>query len=648
MKEAKDIFERISEKKLALLWVNHHISRSARKTRQGQDFDKKELKKRRDSMLAKSSKLNKTRIKEEEKSVQGERNTTNTHVWNFTTDFQDCEVLGRLLQVIVPHAANKRLIESADLLQRTTRIKEVLNAIGRLRTRRDSEFGRKKSEKESKVGLGDFIKAEDLINGQSGDKICILCLRLLADYPGMEVDTKQLRRGIEVEINKWMALIHELVDQRIMVVEKMNRLRDLNEKVISSFFSISMLIDDLRLRHKFWVEVLQPRAQKASLAFLARLARGENIKTEGDCLGNDRMEDDTKHFRKAMGDSRHVEPVLALQSFLSVSTANVMHYPEHERKSTISRQMLETQEVLKKHYTELRRVYKYFAQQDQSEIKNAAAATCMNITEFWSLVKDCGLLKLFKLREQDKKSRMRSSLLVKLFRHIAQACSEELKGPGGLAPTPKPTVSFDRMKSDISPEEIHSDLVLNLKSFLRLLIALVIQCAGGRIHQLAFYLDKFITLKILPSCKFIDNQSFRTHLQNLEVFQLFHKHRKYLLRVFYTYSISKSVGYDLKDSVRHEIWKETMDFEEFYEMCENSLIVDEKLCQRQLYYIFTSAQEEEASLKTCPSLTYPEFLDTLSAIAIYKRPLPFDTMLTRVDQFLRLDFVPWIRRTLVM
>eukprot|EP00954_Amorphochlora_amoebiformis_P021557 1347272-Amorphochlora_amoeboformis.AAC.1 len=55
---------------------------------------------------------------------------------------------------------------------------------------------------ESKVGLGDFIKAEDLINGQSGDKvrICILCLRLLADYPGMEVDTKQLRRSPYVPV----------------------------------------------------------------------------------------------------------------------------------------------------------------------------------------------------------------------------------------------------------------------------------------------------------------------------------------------------------------------------------------------------------------------------------------------------------------
>lgn len=43
-------------------------------------------------------------------------------------------------------------------------------------------------------------------------------------------------------------------------------------------------------------------------------------------------------------------------------------------------------------------------------------------------------------------------------------------------------------------------------------------------------------------------------------------------------------------------------------------------------------------------LIYPEFLEALAAVSCYRHPDPYSSLSTRLEGFLRHDFVPWVRQ----
>lgn len=231
-----------------------------------------------------------------------------------------------------------------------------------------------------------------------------------------------------------------------------------------------------------------------------------------------------------------------------------------------------------------------------------------------------------------------SGTLLRVFAHVAHF--NRTKG----------VEAVHLLRHQLEEKEFIQDYELDLRTFLQAVLLIGIKCAGNNMHELHLYLEALIRDKIIPGSLNFD-LGFRESLQQLDVFRLFHIYRKYTLRAFYTYSISRSHGeLDEEATDNQEKWNETIDFQEFYQMCKDAGFVDEVISRKQLYYIFSSVQQDafEMNGDTAAELTFPEFLEALGAIAIYKRPIPYETLLARIEKFLRIEFVPFVKRTIVL
>eukprot|EP00471_Norrisiella_sphaerica_P010485 CAMPEP_0184494664 /NCGR_PEP_ID=MMETSP0113_2-20130426/29299_1 /TAXON_ID=91329 /ORGANISM="Norrisiella sphaerica, Strain BC52" /LENGTH=1080 /DNA_ID=CAMNT_0026880515 /DNA_START=14 /DNA_END=3256 /DNA_ORIENTATION=- len=595
--KAKQTFERLSDQDLVLLWLNFHLSNSRRKSRQAEDFGLE-------------------RTEEEEHRTE-----------NFGPDFQDCEVLGRLLNELVPNTAPMKIISSVDLFERASRIKDVLNDIGRTE---DSQNTKVQTNSEHQFDFGDILEAHKLIKGACPERVFILLVKLFADYPTLDIENLDAYGEINTMIERWITLTQGFANPRQGALEKIKTVKQMNEEVIGLIFSSKMYIRDMQRRHEFWTNFLLPRVQKSALDNLHKYMNGEEIELENRSIA-DTVAADTRHYESFVANGASLRPVPAVCAYLNFSTENMMHYGTAERKNIMTRQLRESQRILTKHYKELRSIHRHYAQTDAE-----SEGTCtMNLAEFWTFVKDIGITKPFRLTVKEKKVSLRPGTLLRVFCHVAQYDRNKDINPAVLR----------RMK--LEETEFIQDYELDLKCFLQSILLIAIIVANSNIHELNVYLENFITQKIIPKSLLFENTSFRSNLQDLKVFRLFHRYRKYTLRVFYTYSVIHTAT---ESAVESEKWKDTIDFKEFFQFCSDAEICSDTLSKQQLYYIFSSVQQEafEANGDSAVELSYPEFLEALGAIAVYKRPIPYATVLSRIEKFLRLDLVPWIRRHLVM
>mmetsp|Transcript_12088 Transcript_12088/g.24299 ORF Transcript_12088/g.24299 Transcript_12088/m.24299 type:complete len:1265 (-) Transcript_12088:207-4001(-) len=604
---ARKIFESMSDAELSLLWLNYHVSNSRRKSLEGsaEAFDAEVLERK---------------------------------VHNFTSDFQDCEVLGRLLNELVPNVAPMKMIESVDLYMRAKRIKEVLNELSdpspnnNIAKSDDQELPEDaasvENDESKEFQLGHMIQPHLLIRAKSKERLYILVLKLFADFPTIEVDSIHAHGAINHSIDRWVQLTKSFANPRQGAMQKLKMVREMNEEVIGLLYSTRMYMRDIMKRDEMWTSYLQPRLWKACLSNLHMYMRDVPIHLEDPFL-KQAMERDCTHYETLVENGASVRPVQSLQAYLNFTTENVMHLGQSERMVVITKQMIEVKKVLINHYFLLRRVHRHYAQTDA----DSQGTTTMNLSEYWSFVTDCGMLHRFQLFKSERMVHLLPATVLKIFGHVAETNNT-------LASNVGPGARFKFIQ----------EYEMELKLFIQCVILIAVKCAGSNIHRLSSVLNALITKLIKPSSLIFDNEDVRGNMKKLEVFRVFHRYRKYTLRVFYTYSVIKSVSFNLKDSVGHEKWKETIDFEEFYQFCENAGYVHENLSKKQLYYIFSSVQQEafEMNGDSAAELTFPEFLEALSAIALFKRPLPYESVTARIEKFLRIDFLPWVRKTLVV
>jgi len=616
LRRAKNIYRDMSDQQLVLLWVNYHVARSQRMQHQKREG---------------------FRVKMEEA-----RKAT-----NFSSDFQDVELLNRLLNELFSDVAPLSILGSVDLFQRATRIKDALNGIENhgddavfgVRIKTDHNKAMEEKEEEEGFRLGDMIEVDKFLQGDSPERVFILLLKLMAEYPSLEVENINAHSSLNKQTERWVNIAKTFANTDHDVFSKMRMVSEMNHEMIALIYASEMYVRDLEKRHSMWTEFLLPRVQKCALSVLQKYMKGEPIILRNLSLEREQIRHTTLHEEK----KDPLCPIPAVHAYLNVSSNNMRHYSTADRQSILTKKILESEQIFRVHLEQLRGVHRHYSQTDEF----GEGTLTMNLAEFWSFLKDAGFTTVFRLAKKEMKISIRSGTLLRIFCHVAQ-CDEHADDEEQLAKI------MELSGKPVEEAEFIHDYELDLRLFLQALLIIAVKCAGSNIQQLGVYLERLVKMVLKNTLSF-QSADFRRDVLQLEVSRLFHRYRKYTLRVFYTYSISitSSLPEDLKEDKdkAHStgMWKDTIDFQEFFKFCSDADIVDNnRLNKKQLYYIFSGVQQEGANDYDSSELSYPEFLEALAALAVYFRPLPYETVLQRIEKFLRNNIVPWVRKSLVI
>eukprot|EP00466_Bigelowiella_natans_P004997 jgi/Bigna1/131936/aug1.16_g6644 len=225
---------------------------------------------------------------------------------NFSSDFQDVELLNRLLNELFSDVAPLSILGSVDLFQRATRIKDALNGIENhgddavfgVRIKTDHNKAMEEKEEEEGFRLGDMIEVDKFLQGDSPERVFILLLKLMAEYPSLEVENINAHSSLNKQTERWVNIAKTFANTDHDVFSKMRMVSEMNHEMIALIYASEMYVRDLEKRHSMWTEFLLPRVQKCALSVLQKYMKGEPIILRNLSLEREQIRHTTLHEEK--------------------------------------------------------------------------------------------------------------------------------------------------------------------------------------------------------------------------------------------------------------------------------------------------------------------------------------------------------------
>lgn len=186
-------------------------------------------------------------------------------------------------------------------------------------------------------------------------------------------------------------------------------------------------------------------------------------------------------------------------------------------------------------------------------------------------------------------------------------------------------------KDKLSPQSFTSAVVLLAAAPVTDAIS---ECntAGERVSHL-------IDAVIDSGADYVSNLEFRQacHRDRTEAVLL--KYRDTLKRIFVHYACGKETGDARMENQQKGAAKREVSWPEFRQLMVDCEVIDERCPQYAIYQVFTKTQEDYNM-----ALSFPEFMDTLCAVAAYKSPAPYLPLHIRVRRFFESTMLPPLKK----
>ncbi len=566
---------------------------------------------------------------------------------NFSTDFQSCEVMARLLGVVAPQLQATNVLAEVDFNARAEGLVRLFESLGN--------------------GMHEVLDADNIANGSSPALNLIACMDLMVTRPCLDVDHTEADRSI---LRVMKSLSAQLVD---IDAGSFDSIRDFNSTLIRVIMRAESYMQDVLGRNALWEKQLQPRIQQSVLSLLHQHARGEAIMVR-DLELEKRVHNICRHYDTLP--NGFVRPTLEIRRCFDLECEAVMHLRAEERQRVISEEMREIEMVCRRHYNLLKNVFARYAMLDTSAGGASSRLQTMNVAEYFKLL--CKSQITEPIRYNDKTVVIRSTQFARLFSEVAAIrhaetagfASEEAEGKDSAVTEQHVTFEAFMMKHNNSLQRFRDPAFqgymnrfeLDVRGFVQVLVLISYYVAEGQMGLIAEALDYLLSAHLLPKTVQVDVEDFRHRSQDPTVTRVFADHHKELVLLFYTYSVKRSVkqrryqqqGDGASEFLQDE-WRNTIDADEFMLLCSDAKLLDNHFTPDHVYRIFASAQQDVGATEgdgqeagnSDSELVYPEFLEALAAISAFKIPQPFLSLSARVTQFLRKTLGPWIAANII-
>ena len=157
--------------------------------------------------------------------------------------------------------------------------------------------------------------------------------------------------------------------------------------------------------------------------------------------------------------------------------------------------------------------------------------------------------------------------------------------------------------------------------------------------ELVARLKKLMNDDMLPNACSVDCDVFRERLAGDEVQAVYKKHKRNTKKIYSVYAADDDDG----DAA---LAMDTMNCKELTSFCMEMKLTGPILSQRAVRTIFAFVQQEEAELDEDEDdddgseMVYSEFMEALSAVAMFLEPNPYEVVPSRINRFIKKTLIP--------